>query len=265
MQYSPWMMSASIANLNLQADPKNRNQIIYSYPAKFPNDRVASSFQQPKTLTTFPDWSNRAKHMLSAVGFLVSGLMLHRLPAYPSSFALISSDWKDWTRMVMGVLAVGEINKSLDWQAKPWQLALETVAILSPLSNGFLNRKGWRQFPLLAVFVPTVVQATDWINQWAERQLKEKKAKVPLWLPKLAISLSSTLAGLFAIRSVIKTNTYRQWVGQEGSSSTNPVVGAEAIICTRCGGQHLLCMSELSDMAGSMGAWLKGQSQKKES
>jgi hypothetical protein len=229
---------------------------LHGYPPRvFLPSRMA-----PKQATQPP-----GKHLAQAVGLFAVGLLLHRLPASKSSFSLISSDWKDWARMTLGVFAAGEVNRSLDWHPKPWQLALETVTILSPLSNGLLNQKAWRQFPLLAIFVPLLVQSTDWLNQWAQHKLDDTHSHLPHWVPKLVISISATLAGLLTLRSLVKTNAYRQLTGQSESVHASQVIGPEAIICTRCGGQHLLCMSELGDMAGSLGAWFKGPSQQKES
>jgi hypothetical protein len=197
------------------------------------------------------------KQVAAAGGMLAVGLLLHRLPAHPSSFEILSSDWKDWARMALGIGVVDQANKALGWKPEPWQLALETVTAITALSNGF-TKKGWRQFPLLATFVPLLVQGTHYLNEFAQKQLEKNDSAITPWIPKVLISVTSTVLGIVTLRGVIKSDWYGKLTGQNANGSTGQVIGAETMVCSRCGGQHLVCMSEIGDMIGSIGAWFKG-------
>lgn len=200
--------------------------------------------------------SNKIKRLGMSAALMGVGLLLHKLPAHKSSFNLVSSDWKDWARMALSVGAVDQINKALQWKPEPWQLGLQTVTAITAISNGF-TKKGWKQFPLLAIFIPLLVQGTHYLNEFTDQKLKETNSDIPGWIPKVLISGASTVLGIVALRNIIKTDWYNKLTGQSSSGQSSQVIGAEAVVCTRCGAQHLICMSELGDMLGSFSLWIK--------
>jgi hypothetical protein len=205
-------------------------------------------------------------HATSALGLLGVALLLHRLPARPSSFSLLSSDWKDWARLGLGVKAVDETNKAGGWTPPPWLLALQTVTVLAPLTHGVLNPKAYKQLPLLALTVPALVEGTHRLSEVATQQLEaHPEVPVPHWLPNTLIPLASTIVGIVTLRNIVKMPTYQQFLGdaEAGHGAGTTIVGTEAVICGRCGGSHLICMSEIGDMLGSFGAWLTGKPQQK--
>jgi hypothetical protein len=191
----------------------------------------------------------RAQAALNALGFIGLGLLLNRIPAKASAFEMVSTNIEDWVKMGLGVLAVEQINKATQAKPKPWQHALETVTVLTLIAQG-LNPKGWKHFPLLAVTVPLLVQATQAVNKLIETQLDKHNSQVPRWLPRLGVTLASTLGGVYGLRSVMQTSAYRTTTGQQA-------MGAELLICSRCGGSHLVCMEEVSDLLGTMAGWFK--------
>jgi hypothetical protein len=201
-------------------------------------------------------------HVGVALGSVGVALLLHRLPARPSSFSLLSSDWKDWARLGLGVKAVDETNKAGDWTPPPWLLALQTVTVLAPLTHGVLNPKAYKQLPLLALTVPALVEGTHRLSDISKHQLEaHPEVPIPKWMPATLIPLASTIAGIVLLRSVVKTPAYQRFTGdaEAGHGAGTTIVGTEAIICGRCGGSHLICMSEIGDMLGSFGAWITGK------
>ncbi len=231
---------------------------------KTPLPITFANFSNEIHLTPSPQTSEKPKKPMPwkpisiAVSMFGAGLLLHRLPASKSSFQLVSSDWKDWARMALSVGVVDQINKAFEWKPEPWQLGLQTVTAITAISNGF-TKKGWKQFPLLALFIPALVQGTHHLNEFTEQKLKDSDSAIPSWIPKILISGTSTLVGIFALRNIIKTDWYSKLTGKTPNSQSSQIIGAEAVVCTRCGAQHLICMSELGDMLGSFALWIKGQ------
>ena len=248
-------------------------------PGGFPVQRSASgnlAYQQPigpvvdQTPAAKPDPAkaeaqmSKWKHWGIAAGLLGTALLTHRLPAFKTSFTLFTSDWKDWARMALGVGVINHVNKALDFKPKPWQLGLQTVTALTLVTNGLTNLKGWKNFPLLAVFVPLLVQGTHKLNEFALKKLEERNSKIPHWIPKLLLSVTSTIVGLLTLRKIIGLQPYQQMTGQTTTTTSGgrQVIGAEALACARCGGQHLICMAEVGDMAGTFSAWFKNHNRK---
>lgn len=197
-----------------------------------------------------------------AAGLIGFGLLLNRIPPRHSRFELLSTRLEDWTKMGLGVVAVTKINEAMDWKPAPWLHALQTVSVLSFIANA-LSLKRWRHFPLLALMVPPLVQGTHWLSEKTESLLDQSNSAIPRWIPKVGISVASTILGVTALRCVIKADWYKGLTGQSSGATSSQVVGAEAVVCTRCGGQHIICMEEVSDMIGSLGSWLKSNIQDK--
>ena len=199
-----------------------------------------------------------------AAGMMTTGLLLHRLPASKTSFELVSSDWKEWARMGLGIASVNQLNQALQWRPQPWQQALEVVTALTALSKGILTKSGWRHYPLLAISVPLLVQGTHALNKWSERKLDETQSTLPRWIPRLAITTLSTVGGVFTLRGVLGSAWYGQVSGQTtgGKTAANKALTSGTLVCARCGGAHLVCMSEINDMVASIGSWFRPHPQK---
>lgn len=197
--------------------------------------------------------------LAQAAGLIALGLLLNRIPPRPSAFELVSTRVEDWAKMALGVLATDKINTALAWKPPAWLQALETVGVLTFISQG-LHKKGWKHFPLLAIGVPALVQATLWATETAEAALDRADSDLPRWIPKVGIGVASTLAGVFGLRGIMQAPWYRSAVGRmSGDAASQQVIGAEAVVCSRCGGMHLVCMEEISDFIGAMAGWAHEQ------
>jgi hypothetical protein len=211
----------------------------------------------PPTPTPPPQVTGkRVSSALSAAGLIGLGLLLNRIPAKASAFDMVSTNIEDWAKMGLGVIATGKINDATNWQPQPWQHGLETVTVLTFISQG-LRLKGWQHFPLLAVSVPALVQGTHWLNDKTNQFLDKHHSRLPRWIPKLAITLGSTVGGVYGLRGVMEAPWYRQATGKLSGTAGQQAMGAETLICSRCGGTHLVCMEEVSDFIGSMAGWFK--------
>lgn len=187
------------------------------------------------------------------------GLMLNRIPPRPSAFELVSTRVEDWAKMALGVIATDKFNAAFDAKPPAWLQGLETVTALTFISQG-LQKKGWKHFPLLALGVPALVQVTQWASEQVDAALDERQSDIPRWIPKTALGIASTVAGVLGLRGVIQSQWYRSAIGRlSGDTAAGQVVGAEAVVCSRCGGAHLLCMEEISDFVGVMASWAHDQ------
>jgi len=194
--------------------------------------------------------------VLTAAGLLGMGLMLNRIPAKASTFELVSTRLEDWVKMGLGILAVDKINEAANWKPKPWQHGLQTVTALTFLAQG-LSLKGWKHFPLLAASVPLLVGGTHLVSDKTEAYLDSHDSNLPRWIPKLAISLGSTVGGVVGLRNVMQASWYTVAMGRLGAATGQQALGAEMLICSRCGGAHVVCMETLADFVAVMGARLK--------
>ena len=203
--------------------------------------------------------TGRVRHLLFTAGFLGLGALLHYLPATKNSFKIISSDWKDWTKIALGVSAVGRFNQAMDLKLPPWLVAIETAFVINPLVSG-LSKKALLQTVVMAPLIAGVVQGANYLNNHLVEPLKEK-AHIPPVLTRLGVTIGVMLIGVKAYPGLYKQVASTGVLGNEAKSKTAQVIiGTEALICGRCGGSHLICMSEIGDYLGGMLNWLKSRS-----
>lgn len=202
--------------------------------------------------------TDRLNKVVWGLGLMLAGLALHKLPPVKhASFQFFSTDPKDYIRATLGVAAVGKFNTAADLKLPPWLLGLETVTAIAILSNGS-QKKLWRHFPLLAVFVPLLVQGTHELIELTNRALDKQQSTLPKWVPQLGISTLTTIAGVLGLRGIMNTQQYVNFVGKTfGADAAVGITGAEAVVCARCSGNHLICVTEVTDMVGSLAAWFR--------
>jgi hypothetical protein len=201
---------------------------------------------------------DRLNKVVWGLGLMLAGLALHKLPPVKhASFQFFSTDPKDYIRATLGVAAVGKFNAAADLKLPPWLLGLETVTAIAILSNGN-QKKLWRHFPLLAVFVPLLVQGTHGLIEATNKALDKQQSTLPRWVPQLGISTLTTIAGVLGLRGIMNTQQYVNFVGKTfGADAAVGITGAEAVVCARCSGNHLICVTEVTDMVGSLAAWFR--------
>lgn len=142
--------------------------------------------------------------------------------------------------MGLGVGVVNKVNDAINRPVPPWLVALETVAVLTPMmSPKMLGKQAWKSFPLIAIGVPLLVQATQWAKTTLNKEKAAGRLNVPNWVPNVALPAVSMVVGIIGLRSAFK--------------ATGQVAGAEmAAICPRCGGMHLACPTEIAEFFGGL-------------
>lgn len=216
----------------------------------------------------------------TAAAAFTGALLLRRLPSRNVSFQLISSDWKDWAKIGLGIIGLDRVNKALDLKLPPWLGAIQTVLVINPLMTGF-NRAGARQLIVLAPMVAGIVQAADTFSKHAETFLQEKFNISPL-ITKLSISAGLMVVGIKAYPSLYGAAGRTGLMGNEAkkrfieeaalkkqmkgdAAISKEGTGVAMITCARGCCTSAVCMSEIGEFFGAIGNWLKSQGKGKPS
>jgi len=225
---------------------------LSSYPAfqPFPRMSPPKDFYQGQK----PD----IQHLLTAGGLFSLGLLLHRLPAVKSSFKYVSSDWKDWAKMALGIASVGQVNQALDWKPPVWLGALETTAIVNPLIAGF-SQKTALQTVVMSPLIAGMVLGANYLNDQVATPLQDEY-QIPPVLTRMGITLAMMAVGVKAYPKIYWQVATTGILGKEArKNATYAMLGTQAIICSRCGSNHLICISEIGDYLGSLGNWFRSR------
>lgn len=199
----------------------------------------------------------RMGNLLAFGGLILAALLLHnpKLPVH-NKFKLISSDWKDWARIFLGVAAVSKLNKALDWSPPPWLGGIEAVALIAPLALGF-NLDSLKQLAVMAPMVAGVVQGASTINDSVTEPL-EKQYNVPAIVTRLGISVVMAGIGLALYPRVFRHVARTGILGKEiQKNAEKAALGIGTIVCSRGCCTSLICMSEIGEMAGAFANWFK--------
>lgn len=224
--------------------------------------RPVSNLQKPHDHNDHaPAKPSKLKSFALAGGFILGALLLHRLPVRNlPKFPLISADWKDWARIIMGILAVGKINEGFNFKPPPWLGAIEAVAVINPLTMGF-TRRSLGQMLVMAPIVAGVVQGANVLNEASAERLKERYG-IPKLLTRLAISAAMVVLGVKVYPPVLRKAAQFGVLGQAAKveaqrTAGNVFVGTEALVCARGCCPSVLCLSEIGEMVGAFGSWFK--------
>jgi len=170
-----------------------------------------------------------------------------------------------FARPILGVYAVAQVNKAMGWQPVPWLQGVETMTAITPLMSG-LSRYGVGQWLVHAPLIGALVQGAHAINQALSKPLKDDYG-VPVLVTRLATSAVLMTAGYFAIppvtRYLLKAPLSKRWFPPPKEASVGATLAGAMTTCARgCTPGGLLCMSELSELVGSLGQWASGQAPK---
>ncbi len=247
-----------------------QHHVRYSQPATFAvfNPlKEPSGAQGPQHATSSsssplkPDW----KHLLAVPAYYGAGLLLRRKASLPSRFSLLSSDWRSWAQIGLGIGAYGSLKKAFNWNPPPWLGALGTVGVIGTLMAGF-QKKSLVQLGVMAPVVAGVVQGANYLNDTVGHALEEK-ANIPKGITKLAVSIGMMIAGLKTypvfLKGVALTGLLGKAARQEALKGS-ALAGGMLVACARgCCQGTVLCMSEIGEMLAAFGGWFKDSTQGK--
>lgn len=208
------------------------------------------------------------KALATAAGLAGAGLLLHQIPKQKVTGKwLISSDWKDIARVILGIGTVQKVNEGFGWKPPAWLGAIETVAIMNPIATGILTHTGGFSFKMLgdtvvmSALLAPMVQLTTYINETAIPWTKEN-LKIPSWVPQVGITAGMIYLGLKVYPKVLKGLYSLEWfkkLAQEESQAMTATVGA--ITCSRaCCAGSILCLTEIGEMLTALKNSITGKS-----
>lgn len=189
------------------------------------------------------------KPLAMAAVFLLAALMLRRFPSPPSRFKWLSPDWKDWAKIALGIGTVNQLNRAADWKPPTWLNAIETVALINPLMLGWA---GLRQIPAMAALVAGLVTGTNYLSERAE-PLANEYLNLPDKATRAILSATATVLGVASYPWMARSGIMGSVVKEKAALSQG--ASAASVICARCGGAHVLCMTDIGEFLGAMGNW----------
>ncbi|MEZ4574591.1 MAG: hypothetical protein R2857_06720 [Vampirovibrionales bacterium] len=115
------------------------------------------------------------------------------MPAAAPVGSLLPTDWKTYAQIASGVVAVRSFNSALDVQPPAWLTAVETSALLHPMTLG-IKGHALRHLPVMAAYVGSVVGVTNWaVNAFDDHVGRDNH--IPRWVPKLVLWATAVLGG----------------------------------------------------------------------
>jgi hypothetical protein len=209
---------------------------------------------------------DRAKHLALAAGLLTIGWLLRRPEfSHESSFKYISSKPADWAKIGLGVAAVNQFNQAFGWKPPAWLSAIETAAIINPmlLPSGF-SRRSAMQTLIMAPLIALIVLGTGYLNKNVIEPLNEKY-HLPAPLTRLGLTIGMLALGVRVYPQIYEKAATTGLMGQEAKilvekASTQALTGDSMAVCSTCGGNHIICMTDIADFFGGMVNWLKSMS-----
>jgi hypothetical protein len=210
--------------------------------------------QKKKTI----DIKRIALKLGAAAGFFFVARLLGKMPPAKNTFNYLTSDWKEWTKVALGIASMNQVNDCFGWKPPAWLAAIQTTLFVNPAVSGF-TKKMALQTVLMAPLVSAIVAGTNLINDKLTQPIQEN-LHIPPTITRLAVMVSMMVLGIKAYPQLYRKVAETGMMGQEAKQHASKLVlGTEVLVCTRCGGSHLICMSEIGDYIGSMGNWFRSK------
>jgi hypothetical protein len=221
-----------------------------------------------------------------AITALAAGLLLKLLDALRKENRTLkglpllpaASHWSFWARLPMGVIAVNQLNKGINWVAPAWLNAIETTAVLTLLTAG-LNKMALKDFIKIGSFVAISTAVANSVSQWLEKKLKTHFQIDPK-LTRGLVTFASLAGGVVlyskGYEPLIKKVPFLKWLHVDGTNSTGKA--AASMLTQTCprgctpqlpGSPVVVCLTEMADMLGAKTSGMQSSyqsftSQKKE-
>ncbi len=205
-------------------------------------------------------WQRVGTKLAAAAGFFLVARLLGKLPSTNSTFKYLTSDWKEWAKVALGIASMNQVNDLFGWKPPAWLMAIQTTLFVNPAVSGF-TKKMALQTLVMAPLVSAIVATTNYLNDTITQPVQEK-LHIPPALTRLAVMISMMAVGIKTYPHLYRKVAETGMMGQEAKAQASKlVVGTEIVTCAKCGSNHLICMSEIGDYIGSMGNWFRGKHQ----
>jgi hypothetical protein len=201
---------------------------------------------------------DRLNKVVWGLGLMLAGLALHKLPPVKhASFQFFSTDPKDYIRATLGVAAVGKFNAAADLKLPPWLLGLKPSRRLL-----FCQMATKRNYGGTSPYSPCLCRcwsrAPMGLSRRPIRHWTNSKVPYQGGYPSSGSLDAHHHCRRFRTSGHYEYPTIRELCGQNlWCRCRGGITGAEAVVCARCSGNHLICVTEVTDMVGSLAAWFR--------
>ncbi|MCA9842508.1 MAG: hypothetical protein KC475_10340, partial [Cyanobacteria bacterium HKST-UBA03] len=204
------------------------------------------------------------KKLALAAGAVLLGVGIGRLkarmPAAAPVGSLLPTDWKTYAQIASGVVAVRSFNSALDVQPPAWLTAVETSALLHPMTLG-IKGHALRHLPVMAAYVGSVVGVTNWaVNAFDDHVGRDNH--IPRWVPKLVLWATAVLGGAKLYPALTRRMAQSGLLGEalqrearNGSAFVQSALGggaAAGMMCANGCCPTAICAVEVGDALGSL-------------
>ncbi|WP_373531380.1 hypothetical protein [Vampirovibrio sp.] len=196
-------------------------------------------------------------HVAKGSGLVLSALLLKKLPKQTSSFRLLSTDWKEWAKVLTAIAGLGEFQKAAKWEPPIWLNAMMNVALVTPLVTRF-NLSNVIQGVIVAPFVGGLASLNHYLGDKAE-QPAQKYLHLSPTVTHFALSAVSTLAGLAILPGIAKAipQPAKSWPGQNsaktGTGAENTAARASTgTLCANGCCASLICANDVGQMGSAV-------------
>jgi hypothetical protein len=189
----------------------------------------------------------RAQHVAEAALFVGSVLALRRVPAAHSRLhsSLISTDWKEWAKVGLGIAAIGQVNQAINWKPPLWLQSMINVMVVGPLATGFTKRN-MIQAAILAPIVAGMAQTTQTLSEKSEKPFQQV-FHIPPAVTHALFSVGMMMAGLRIFPWVNNAIP----VSASGAGSASARTGMISTCANGCC-SSLVCVNDVGQLGTSL-------------
>jgi hypothetical protein len=198
-------------------------------------------------------------HIAKGTALLTSTVLLRKLPQQTSSFRLLSTDWKEWAKVLTAIGGLGEFQKAAQWEPPIWLNAMMNVALVTPLVTRF-NLANILQGAIIAPFVGGLASLNNYLGDKAEKPAQKYLHLSPT-VTHFALSALTTLTGIAILPGIGKAipPPAKSWPGQNLSKGTTGVKtnnsATRASVGTVCANgccASLICANDVGQMGSAV-------------
>jgi hypothetical protein len=186
------------------------------------------------------------RHLGNAGMLVLGAIILKRLPAntvHPQLHSpLLSSDWKEWAKVGLGIGAMSQTTQALNWKPPLWLQAMLNVAVVGPMVAG-VTKRNVIQSAILAPIVAGMVQGTQWASEKSEGPLQQK-FNIPPPVTHALFSFGMVLAGLRVF----------PWVNSAIPLAKDTTASRAGLMSTCANGccSSLVCVNDIGQLGSSL-------------
>lgn len=210
------------------------------------------------------------KQGLKAAAFLCGAALINYSNLRPvvSKLAsnIISSDWKDWAKVILGLAGIDAAEKAANWEPPVWLKAGLNVVLVTPFAVRLKPElknvlKNFGQSAILAPFVSGLAAFNHIASEKVEQPLQEN-LNVPPLATRISFSILTTMLGLLTLPAVSRAITASTPKASTGAHSKTPKAGATKAqkessrsglvggACACC--PSMICINDLGQMGSTI-------------